>query len=342
MEFKSSNKILNVFLFIFYLMDYGTSQTVIGSCILQKVQNSPTDVIFSYQCSQITPVNPTFPTGGSNPSEFTQLNLSPNVYTSVPLVDICNFTNIYSLDMSANLITSITGLFAKLKCLTKLVKISLASNNIQTGLISTDFDDSLSGQLQYIDLSNNQIPSIDSNVFIKSDGTNRFINLQYLSFKNNQIKQFDLLWPLTIPSTPLLVDLSSNPIYNLINGFNKSYSSIFSYPVTGARSVLIQSNQLQTFSDSNLLQYGLKSSADLGLLLGKISNYDFRQSNSSNLSSIICSCPFSGLQTVSWYKQLLALSSINTGALINQLYCSNIPNTYPLNIDCMVKFNSIF
>ncbi len=326
-------------LILFLLFDYVILQTVIGNCILQKVQNSPSIVIFSYQCSPPTQINPEFPSGGSSPTEFTQLILSPNVYTSVPINDICQFSNIDLLDLSSNSIASITGLFKSLKCLTNLKIINLASNNIQSNLLSTDFDDILSVQLQKIDLSNNQISFIESEVFLKSDGTSRFTNLQYLNLKNNQIRVFDLLWPLTIPSMSLLVDLSTNPITTLVNGFNKSYSSIiFAYPMTGSRNVIIQNNQLQTFSDTNLLQYGLQSLADLSMFFSKIQNYDFRINNASSLSTIICSCPVSGLKTVSWYKQLFAQSSIKTDALINKIYCSNIPNTYPLNIDCSVRF----
>ena len=330
---------IKMMLILFLIFDSVLSQTVIENCILQKVQNSPITIIFSYKCSPPTQINPAFPTGGSSPTEFTQLILSPNVYTIVPISDLCQFSNINLLDLSSNAITSTTGLFKSLKCLTSLKTISLANNNIQSSLLSTDFDDTFSSQLQNIDFSNNQIPFIESGVFLKSDDTSRFINLGYLNLKNNQIRQLDLLWPLTIPSTPLFVDLSTNPINTLVNGFNKSYSSIFSYPVTGFRNVVIQNNQLQAFSDSNLLQYGLQSLSDLSRFLNQISNYDFRINNASNSSTIICTCPPLGLQTVSWYKQLLAQSSINTAAIINKLYCSNMPNTYPLNIDCSVRFS---
>ena len=274
----------------------------------------------------------------TNQIYFTQLIMSPNTYTVLPISGICQFININLLDVSNNQLTTITGLFSSLNCLPMLTTLIMANNFIATSIKQADFDDTLCQQLISLDLSYNQIPSIDSNAFIKSDGTTRFKNLQFLSLNNNLIKQFDLLWPLTIPAPTLSVDLSSNPITTLVNGFNKPYSSsVFAYSMTGRRNVNIENNKLQTFSDSNLLQYGLTNSNDLNLFLKMIANYDFRQSNRSSITTITCSCPSLGLQTVSWYKELYALSSINTGALINQLYCNNIANTYPLNIDCSVS-----
>jgi hypothetical protein len=312
------------------------AQSNAGNCVINKVFYYPSRYIFSYECYAPSPDDPTFPISGSSPGEYNEVDLSPNFYTTVPTSNICLFTNITLLDMSYNKITSITGLFQTLKCLSGLRIINLANNFIQTALVSTDFDDVLSAQLESIDLSNNKIPSIDTGVFIRSDGSNRFRNLNYLSLKNNLIKEFDILWPLTIPSSSFNLDLSSNPIDTLINKLNRKYSdNVFAYPAIGNRVINIKDNQLQTLSDSNFIQYGLQNSNDLSLFLNKISNYDLRQS--SNIPYFICNCPSNGLQLVTWYRQLLAASSINTGALINQLYCSNVANTYPLNINCPVR-----
>ena len=313
-------------------------------CRISKVSNPsplPAQVIFYFQCYPPTSNAPFVSTTsyGSLPTEFTQLIMNPNTYTILPMANICQFTNISLLDVGSNQLTSITGLFSSFNCLPMLTTLAMANNFIATPIKHSDFDDTICQQLVSLDLSYNQIPSIDSDVFIKSDGTTRFTKLQYLSLKNNQIKQFDLLWPLTIPPLILNVDMSSNPITTLVNGLNKSYSSsVFAYSMTGARSVNIQYNLLQTFSDSNLLQYGLSSANDLNLFFKMIANYDFRHFSLSSATSIICTCPTSGLLTVTWYQQLLASSSLNTGDVINQLYCSNIGNTYPLNINCSVRF----
>ena len=311
---------------------------VVNRVINQNSQSFTIETVLNFQCYPPTS-NPAFQIPfGSFPTDFTQLVISPNTYTYLPMLSICQFSNIDLLDISYNQLTSITGLIQSINCLSYLKKLKLSNNFISTGLQSSDFDDIFSPSLVSIDLSNNQIPSIASNVFIKSDGSIRFTNLVNLNLKNNQIKLFDLLWPLTIPSGSLLVDMSSNPISSLVNGFNKNYSSsIFNYPMTGSRLVNIQNNQIKVFSDSNLIQYGLSSANDLKIFLNKISNYDFRQNNASNLSTINCSCSSSSLQTITWYQQLLAASMINTNALINQLYCVNIPNIYPLNIDCSVR-----
>jgi hypothetical protein len=312
-------------------------------CFITKVNNPtplPAQTIFYFRCYPPTS-NPPFvsiTSYGSSPTEFTQLSINPNTYTTLPIPDICNYTNINLLDVSNNQLTSVTGVFQSLSCLTSLTTLIMANNFIASPIKRTDFSDSIAQQLISLDLSFNQIPSIDSNVFTKSDGTNRFKNLQYLSLKNNQIKQFDLLWPLTIPPSILNIDFSSNSISTLVNGLSLSYSAtIFAYPMTGNRNVNLQNNTLTTFADSNLLQYGLASANDLNLFLKKLANYDLRLNSLSSTSSIICICPASGLQLVTWYKQLLTSGSINLPDVINQLYCNNIGNTYPLNFNCPVS-----
>ena len=312
-------------------------------CYITKVNNPtplPAQTIFYYRCYPPTS-NPPFvsiTSYGSLPTEFTQLILNPNTYSTLPILDICSYTNINLLDVSNNQLTSVTGVFQSLSCLASLTTLVMANNFITSPIKQSDFSDSIAQQLVSLDLSYNQVQSIDSNVFIKSDGTNRFKNLQYLSLKNNQIMQFDLLWPLTIPPSILNVDFSSNLINSLVNGLSLSYSAtVFAYPMAGNRNVNLQNNSLSTFSDSNLLQYGLTSANDLNLFLKKLANYDLRKNSQSSTSSIVCTCPSSGSQLVTWYKQLLASGSINLPDVVNQLYCSNIGNTYPLNINCSVS-----
>ena len=329
------------YLIIILLLVFNEQANCQSSCVMNKVLLYPQRYIFSYQCYAPAPQNPSFSKVGSSPTEFTELVLAPNVYTYVPTDNICQFLNITLLDLSSNLITNINSVFIALKCLTKLTKISLANNEIRMDLKSTDFDDIFSSQLKFIDLSLNQILSIETGVFIKSDGTSRFKNLEYLSLKGNLLQQFDLLWPLAIPYSGLLVDMSNNPITTLVNELNLTYrSSVFAYSVAGGRNVIVQNNQLKTFSDSNLLQYGLQSAYDLALFFNKIKNYDFRLNNASNSSTVICNCPLNGLLTATWYQQLLTTLSIDTTAIINQFYCSNIPNAYPLNIMCLVSLKT--
>jgi len=173
-------------------------------CYITKVNNPtplPAQIIFYYRCYLPTS-NPPFvsiQSYGSNPAEFTQLIINPNTYSTLPIFDICNYTNINLLDVSNNQLTSVTVVFQSLSCLASLTTLIMANNVIISPIKQSDFSDSIAQQLVSLDLTYNQVQSIDSNVFIKSDGKNRFKNLQYLSLKNNQIIQFDLLWPLTIP-----------------------------------------------------------------------------------------------------------------------------------------------
>ena len=166
----------------------------------------------------------------------------------------------------------------------------VSNNRISTPLLKSDFDDKFAEQLISIDLSNNQIPSIDSNLFFKSDGTSRFKTLNYLNLGYNHISTFDMLLALTIPNSNLNFLVNSNPIYTLVNQLNLPYTdSRFAYAGVGNRVINVTSNVLATFSDSNLLQYGLNNQKDLKHFLNKIANYDLRQAlNTVQLTIKMC------------------------------------------------------
>jgi hypothetical protein len=193
-----------------------------------------------------------------------------------------------------------------------------------------------------LNLDNNLIPYVDTLVFVNRDGTPRFPNLQYLNLANNRILSFDLLFPLTIPSSQMNLDFSLNPIGALENFENLNFNlPVFSYAVVDNRSVNLRGNQLTTFDDSNLIQYGLQTEPDLQTLLYKISNYDLRQANDKSI--IVCTCPSGSQFTSIWYANLLNKQLVNTSTLINQLYCSNIgTGVYILNFNCIVSFSGYF
>ena len=307
-------------------------------CKVYKVQNPnvvPQQVIFYFQCYSPAPSNQVFPIGagslGSIPSEYTQFIMSPNTFTTLPTTNICSFTSVYLLDISYNQLTSITGLFQTLKCLVSLTTLVASNNRISTALSQSDFDDTFAEQLISIDLSNNQIPLIDSNLFFKSDGTSRFRNLNYFNLGYNHIIQFDILLPLTIPTSILNFLVNSNTIYTLVNQLNVPYTdSRFAYPAVGNRVINITSNVLTTFSDSNLLQYGLNNETDLKIFLNKIANYDLRQA--SNNTGVKCACSGSTDVIPTWYRSLLSTASINLSDNINKFNCS----TYNQNVFLVV------
>ena len=245
--------------------------------------------------------------------------MSPNTFTTLPTASICQFTNIYLLDASFNQLSSITGLFQTLKCLVSLKVLSMSNNYISSPLEQSDFDDKFSKQIVSLDFSNNQIPSIDSNFFLKNDGTSRFENLAYLNLGYNRLIQFDMLMPLTIPNSNLNFLANSNPITTLVNPSNASYSdSKFAYPVNRNRKVNITDNFLKTFDDFDLLKYGLNNATDLANFLKKIENYDLRQFK-NKVASCICNDTTYLIQQ--WYQSLISSSLINQSFLISQFTC---------------------
>lgn len=169
-------------------------------------------------------------------------------------------------------------------------------------------------------------------MFFKQDGTSRFINLEYLGLVNNQLKSLDLLWPMSLPSSILKIDLSYNQIDKLTNELKKSFSESVFIPMTGNRHVYLINNSLVSLDDSNLLQYQINSANGFSQFLNKLSNYDFRKNN----SDYSCLCPAAtGLYTVLWYKNISSSISDKT-APIFKLNCSNVANTYIFDFPCTV------
>ena len=262
--------------------------------------------------------------------------MSPNLYTILPVSQLCPFVGMISLDLSNNLILSMTGRFKSLSCLTSLKVLDLSSNLIMSPLVASDFEDTLPARLTSLNLNYNQIPSIDSDVFIKSDNTSRFPNLTYLGLVGNQIKVLDLLWPLSLPSLTLSVDLSFNPIASL----QSSLSSRFNFrndlfvAMSGNRSVNAAGNSLTSIADSQLMQYQIYSAAGFVILLGKLANVNLQTSLPSTYFTCFCP-PATGLYTVYWYGQIRNSIS-STNAPIFSLYCANT-TTYIFNFACPVS-----
>ena len=280
--------------------------------------------IFNFQCTgtQFINVNPTFPLSLiNNPNEFNEIDLSPNFYTVVPVSQLCPFKNVYLLDLSFNQIISLDGIFSSLSCLSSLSIINFSNNIVRTPLLKKDFDDVLSSQLVSINLTNNQIPSIETGMFLKTDGSSRFPKLKYLGLANNLIRQLDLLWPLSLPNPQLFIDIKQNSIDSLVNQLGVSFNQpSFRYPMTGQRYFDALNNKLQYLDDNSLLQYGLQTVEDFYSFITRLGNYDFRQSNLGR--TFLCYCPSTGSQTITWFKSVK--NFLNLSYPIFQLYCSNI------------------
>lgn len=127
--------------------------------------------------------------------------------------------------MSHNYIGSLRNAFVDLGCLNMLSHIDFSYNLISTPLLASDFDDAFASQIGSINLTGNLIPAIESRAFLRLDGSSRFPELTYLGLAHNRIRDFDLLWPLTLPSPILNIDLKINPITRLVNQFGYGYSN---------------------------------------------------------------------------------------------------------------------
>jgi hypothetical protein len=314
----------------------------LSNCTTKKfripIQSTLTRTIYEFNCFSFQQKNPTFPKlKNSLLVEYTEIDLSPNVFTEIPIVQICEFKYIDLLDLSSNQITNLNGAFVHLKCLRFLNKIDLSNNQIDTPLLAADFDDNFAAQIQSLNLSSNRIKFIETLTFLKKEGSTRFPNLKYLNIENNLIKEFDLLWPLTLPSSSLIITLKQNPIDTLFNQNNKSFDDpIFNNPMIGNRFVDLVDNKLQFLDDSNLLQYGLKSPNDLKEFLRNISNYDMRQSNFVPTFQCYCSNGSIEHQVVTWFRSFS--QGFKSESPIYKLYCSNIANrSFILDYKCQVN-----
>jgi hypothetical protein len=225
------------------------------------------------------------------------------------------------------------GGFKSLSCLKFLTKLDLSSNSISTPLLASDFENSLRANLVWLSLASNQIPSIDSNVFMYPNGSSFWPKLAYLDLSNNLIKSFDVLWPLSIPNLNLQVDVSFNPISSLNNQLGGDFKASAFVAMTGNRSVDVTNNHMVLFDDTQVMQYNIGSSSGFSTFLTKLSNFDFRQTQ----NQFVCFCPAStGLYTVYWYSSV-ASSFINNKSPIFSLSCSNVAGNTVFNFPCNVS-----
>jgi hypothetical protein len=297
--------------------------------------------MYTYTCAAGGTGSVTTPTLATTYASTTQkLALSPNLYTSIPYTQLCQFTYVTTLVMSNNQLASLTAAFttANLGCLTALTTVDFSNNLIASPLAQADFDDTTAAQIVSLNLTNNMIPSLSTSMFFKADGvTSRFPNLRYLGLALNNLKNFDLLWPMSLPQSTLLVELQVNPISTLENQLAVSYADArFAYPIAGNRKVNVQNNKLQYLDDTNLLQYKLGKSSDFVAFVNKILNFDFTQTNGDIV--FFCICQYS-TNINTWYQQ--SYSQLQSGNYpIYKLYCNEYTNNvYVFNFGTFCNIN---
>ncbi len=97
-----------------------------------------TRVVFQFQCYPPNGVIPLIPTGDtSSPANFNELILSPNFFVNITTPDLCQFTNLITLDISFNLLVTSSGLFGAFECMSKLQTLKANNNFISTPLMGT-------------------------------------------------------------------------------------------------------------------------------------------------------------------------------------------------------------
>lgn len=313
----------------------------INNCTVNKLkiplQLNVMKTIYQFNCFEEKILNPIFPVlPNSYPNEYNELDLSPNVFNLLPIEQICPFKYVQVLNMASNVISNLTGTLVKLSCLKSLSQIDLSNNLITSPLMEIDFKDSFAMQIQSLNFSMNKIPFIETKLFIRNDGTSRFTNLRYLNLANNRLKEFDLLWPLLLPSPSILIDLKQNPFEVLTNQMRLSFKDLlFNNPMVGHRYLDATDNHLTFFSDQSIKQYGVNSSIQFHEFLAKIGNYDLGSIRSKN--KLICDCEDSEQEIVKWFRDF-SKSVTNTRYPIFKLECSNFNTKYNIfDYPCIVS-----
>ena len=128
------------------------------------------------------------------------------------------------------------------------------------------------------------------------------------------------MWPLSLPASNLNIDLSNNPIRELVNELNLSYDSENFVDMLGDRYVNVENNSLTSLDDTSLLQYGMGSARDFEHFLRRIAQFDLRQP----VNRFVCHCPnATGLYVVQWFRQSRLYDYEYTEPIYN-LNCSSI------------------
>jgi len=155
-----------------------------------------------------------------------------------------------------------------------------------------------------------------------------------LDLSYNQIKQLDLLWPLSLHQPSLNVMLNYNRITSFTNQLNMSYTQANLLGMTGRRFVNVKHNLMTHFDDKNLLQYGLNSASDLENFFSKLSNFDFRSNR------FYCECPLDKHSLVSgWFRQYKN-SIARSNQPVYQIFCDNIDRSSIFNFTCSSKMST--
>ena len=277
------------------------------------------------QCTEIQS-NFTFPSNIHLEPYLSRVNsiiASNNSIQSFSL-NICDYPYLGSLDLSYNELTDIKYSYfdCKLNYLTTLI---LNNNNISS-IDNNAFDNMLN--LQTLNLESNQIDQIIPSLFFNLK------NIKYIYLSKNLLKSIEL-WPIYILGITYL-DLSYNQIAKFTNHFSWSLEDSFYLPglflktsLKGDPSMMflestkinLQFNEIKSFDDEIIEQYGINSYNDYYLFMTKhFWAFDL------NNNPIFCNCETSR-RLLTYSLNLLTNDSNWSFSPIFQSVCSD-PSSY--------------
>lgn len=291
---------------------------------------------FRFSCKSINStkfINPEVPKEAYfiyNPNQFRILDFAFNLYTEIPINQICKFKNVISLNLSHNFLESLLY-FKELRCFINLLKIDLSHNRINN-TFEIRMNDFMAFNLEHIDLSFNSIDYLDTLSFFNSKNQSRFPNLITFKINNNKLKSFDLLIPLSLPSSSLYFDASFNLIRKFENIQKFSFKNkLFHHDIVSSRLIDLANNLIDgsfIFNDHILIkEYGIERASDLEIFLNKIENIRFVN------VTIECLCPIFDRKFIRWLNEIKA--NLDENNFIFKFKCSNF-NSYLHNYTCGV------
>ena len=284
-----------------------------SSCICDLASNV-TLTIYSCQQTQSTFTLPSDPVLYASVTSIFAQNC---LIQSIP-INICQYSNLLSLDLSTNLIVKLTN--SNLNCLKNLRNLNL-NNNLITSIESNALNNLKS--LFSLNLQFNKINQIPQGLFNRNLNSLSFLNLSY-----NLLTTMEL-WP-TYLSNIVMIDLKYNSIQNFSNNFGWYLATSSYLPALPPLSTIdLQFNNISFVDDRVIEQYGVCSFSNYTTFINKYFNVFWLSNN-----PIVCNCTNS--QRLLIDTQFLLKSNPNvTWSNLYQSHCGS-----PLNTKEILSFSS--
>jgi hypothetical protein len=232
--------------------------------------------------------------------------------------NICQYSNLVSLDLSTNQIEKLTNL--NLNCLKNLVDLNLGYNSIKS-IESSTFNNLTS--LLSLNLQFNKITQIPQGLFNRN-----LINLRSLNLSYNGLTTMEL-WP-TYLSNIVIIDLKYNSIQRFTNDFGWYLETSSYLPALPLLSTIdLQYNNISLLDDRVIEQYGVCSFSNFTTFINKYFSIFWLNNN-----PIACNCTNSQ-RLLTDTQNLLKLNSNLTWSNLYQSRCGS-----PLNTRGILSFDN--